>query len=288
MSAPVLLGFRQEQHARLLISYLRSQQIKAGYHFAAEQSHPHQILLKDAADYVQAKQIADEFLQNPSDKRYQQSAWEQGKTATSSPGLGAINWETWFAQMRSAPFCTAILLACIVTFISMFFHLSWVSQLRIQPLIILKHTHEWWRLLGPAFLHFGALHIVFNLLWWWLLGGAIERTFGSSMLAGIFLVTALVSNIGQLLVSGPAFGGLSGVVYGVLGFVWWCGWLRPQWGLGLPKSMVGFMLIWLVLGYADVLWISMANTAHTLGLVSGCACALLLSQFTPQKRIRAD
>ncbi|HCA76013.1 MAG TPA: rhomboid family intramembrane serine protease GlpG, partial [Alteromonas sp.] len=91
------------------------------------------------------------------------------------------------------------------------------------------------------------------------------------------VVTALVSNLAQLMVSGPNFGGLSGVVYGLVGFVWITGWLRPQWGLYLPKAIVGFMLVWLLLGFADVLWVNMANAAHTAGLISGCVMAWLLT-----------
>lgn len=153
----------------------------------------------------------------------------------------------------------------------------------MQPFSVLAQNHEWWRLLGPAFIHFSALHIIFNLLWWGMLGAKIERTLGISMLLIVFLVSATISNAAQALFSDPVqgnlflFGGLSGVVYAVMGFVWWLGWLRPSWGLSLPNSIVGFMLVWLVIGYADILWVSMANAAHTAGLISGCLLAAILS-----------
>ncbi|MEL7442340.1 MAG: rhomboid family intramembrane serine protease, partial [Pseudomonadota bacterium] len=116
-----------------------------------------------------------------------------------------------------------------------------------------------------------------------MLGAKIERTLGMSMLLIVFLVSATISNAAQALFSDPVqgnlflFGGLSGVVYAVMGFVWWLGWLRPSWGLSLPNSIVGFMLVWLVLGYADILWVNMANAAHTAGLISGCLLAGALS-----------
>ena len=112
-----------------------------------------------------------------------------------------------------------------------------------------------------------------------MIGAQIEKKLGFSTIQMVFTLSAVASNVAQLLVSGPAFGGLSGVVYAVMGFVWWLGWLKPSWGLSLPTSIIGFMLIWLVLGYADILWVSMANTAHTVGLVSGCLLASLLSVF---------
>lgn len=57
------------------------------------------------------------------------------------------------------------------------------------------------------------------------------------------------------------------------------GWVgtNPNGGFKVQPQIVGFMLVWLVIGYADVLFVSMANTAHTLGLVSGCLLALLWS-----------
>jgi GlpG protein len=129
------------------------------------------------------------------------------------------------------------------------------------------------RLLGPALFHFSWLHIVFNTMWWWQLGGSVERTLGKGALINLFLITALVSNLGQFMVSGPNFGGLSGVVYGLVGYVWWYGWLAPEKGLMISKPIIGFLLFWLLLGYVDVLPVNMANTAHLLGLVSGCLLA---------------
>jgi GlpG protein len=92
----------------------------------------------------------------------------------------------------------------------------------------------------------------------------------------LFVFSAAASNVAQLVVSGPNFGGLSGVVYALVGCVWWLGWLKPAWGLSLPKPIVGFLLVWLVVGYLDVLPVSMANTAHTVGLICGCLFAWFL------------
>ena len=159
-------------------------------------------------------------------------------------------------------------------------------SLPIVPFEMLVASNEWWRLIGPVFIHFSIMHLVFNLLGWWVFGSRIERTIGVSVLVILFLLSAVISNLAQLFISGPNFGGLSGVVYAVLGFVWWIGWLRPQWGLSVPKPFVGVMLIWLVLGYLDVLWVSVANTAHTAGLLVGCGLAWVLarqSETNPDK-----
>ncbi|VED45788.1 Rhomboid protease glpG [Raoultella terrigena] len=35
---------------------------------------------------------------------------------------------------------------------------------------------EVWRYFSHALMHFSLMHILFNLLWWWYLGGAVEKT----------------------------------------------------------------------------------------------------------------
>jgi len=117
------------------------------------------------------------------------------------------------------------------------------------------------------------MHIVFNTMWWWQIGGQIERVLGKGALLNLFFISAVISNLGQFLVSGPNFGGLSGVVYALFGYIWWYDWLAPEKGLNISKPIVGFLLFFMLLGFADILPVTMANTAHLLGLVSGCGLA---------------
>lgn len=135
---------------------------------------------------------------------------------------------------------------------------------------------EYWRLITPAFLHFGWLHIVFNSLWLWELGAKVERVMGSFNTLGLFLVIALVSNCAQYLFGGPGiFGGMSGVVYGVLGFSWVGAVVQPRWLFRPGGTIMLFMVGWLVicvLGIVEVLGFgAIANAAHIGGLLSGAA-----------------
>ncbi|WP_113906946.1 rhomboid family intramembrane serine protease [Aliidiomarina celeris] len=127
---------------------------------------------------------------------------------------------------------------------------------------------EPWRLVSPAFLHFSATHLIFNLFWWWYLAGRVELFLGRGVLIALFLFTAIASNLAQYLVSGPLFGGLSGVVYGLFGFAMIMSAKRGG-PLYLPPALLVFMIGWLVLGYTEVLWVDMANEAHFVGLLSG-------------------
>lgn len=278
-----IVAFNQEQVARLLVTYLRAQRMQVDYKYQSGDM-PHTIVLSDMAQLDEAKAYIEEFLANPHHEKYQKLAWQQGSTVELSEG-GGVFGSARFPKLTETPFTSLILVSCIAAYIAAFF--VGTGLLQMHPLAEIMETGQVWRLIGPVFIHYDEAHIIFNLLWWWMLGGQIEKRFGISTLLMVFATTALVSNIGQLLVSGPNFGGLSGVVYGVVGFVWALGWLRPNWGVSLPNSMFGFLIVWLLLGYADILWVSMANTAHTLGLVSGCALAGLFAQLVPQNNSKS-
>lgn len=127
---------------------------------------------------------------------------------------------------------------------------------------------EVWRLLTPMFIHFGVLHIVFNMIWLKDIGSAIEHRDGSKLFVAMVVVTALCSNIGQYLWSGPAFGGMSGVVYGLFGYVAVRSLLAPRSGYYMPGQTVLIMLAWFVACLLGVIP-HVANAAHGYGLLVG-------------------
>jgi len=103
-----------------------------------------------------------------------------------------------------------------------------------------------WRLFTPMFLHFNIMHILFNMLWLRDLGSMIEARKSPWLLLVLVLVIAAVSNVAQFRVSGPTFGGMSGVVYGLLGYVWMQGKFNPAAGLALQKQTVTLMILSLI------------------------------------------
>jgi GlpG protein len=276
LSTPLkLVAFSKEQPARLLTIYLIEQGIQVEYHYSANE-YAHAVMLLELTDQIKAKKLAEEFVLNPNNEKYQRAAWQSGETVNLIPDTSFSAAKTLY-DLKQAPFTTSILVICLLIYLLAMIGVSApYPWLKIQPISMLVETGQWWRVLGPALIHFSVLHIAFNLLWWWSLGKQIEKTFGISSLLLLFVFSAVVSNVAQLLVSGPNFGGLSGVVYGLVGCVWWLGWLKPSWGLSLPKPIVGFLLVWLVVGYLDILPVHMANTAHTVGLICGCLFAWFL------------
>ena len=114
-----------------------------------------------------------------------------------------------------------------------------------------------------------------------MLGTIIEYRQGWKWLLVIVLATASISNLAQYYLSGPLFLGISGVVFGLLGYVWIKGKFDPFAGMFLPPGVVFMMLLWLGLGVSGVLekglGVGIANTAHIGGLVVGCLMGYLSS-----------
>ncbi|MDC1347252.1 rhomboid family intramembrane serine protease GlpG [Glaciecola sp.] len=280
----MLVCFSRPQPAHMLMDYLTAQRISS---IVREVEGQYCVELEHEHDMAQAKAITEHFVDAPNDPRYQAASWDNGSVDNSITAASKQSTQRWLkspntiAQLRTFPLTYLVLTLNIIVFALMSVSYEtrlWVdSHLFIVPFNELQQTSQWWRLLTPDFLHFSLLHIAFNLLWWWILARPIEQYLGKVSLIITFIIISLSANIGQLYFGGPNFGGMSGVVYGLLGFTWWLGWLKPQWGFKVQPQIVGFMLVWLVIGYADVLFVSMANTAHTLGLVSGCLLALLWS-----------
>jgi len=140
---------------------------------------------------------------------------------------------------------------------------------------------EYWRLLTPMFLHFGILHLVFNMLWFWEIGRRIEQVNNGLLMLLLVLVSSLGSNVLQYTMTGPGFfGGMSGVVFGLLGYSLVWSRLLPSRDMGLSNSIYVFMLGFLVFGFSglfDLLGLgNLANWAHLGGLLAGAGFGLLV------------
>ena len=140
---------------------------------------------------------------------------------------------------------------------------------------------EVWRLVTPMFLHFGPLHLVFNMLMLHWLGGQIEARRGPLRYALLILAFAAPSNLAQYYlghpewVSGlgfsfrqsPSFGGMSGALYGLFGYAWMKARFEPQLGLVMPPSTVFMLIAWYALCFLPGM--PVANMAHSVGLILG-------------------
>jgi len=146
---------------------------------------------------------------------------------------------------------------------------------------------EIWRLYSPVLLHGGWLHIIFNMAWLWLLGRQIEQRIGIFRYLVLSLMIGVISNVFQYLMSGPAFLGYSGIVIGMVGFIWMRQKMAPWEGYPLDPKIVRFIVIYVVillalemvslgLGFFHIeLGVNIANTAHIVGGLTGVLLARL-------------
>ncbi|HCU65672.1 MAG TPA: rhomboid family intramembrane serine protease GlpG [Rheinheimera sp.] len=249
-----------------------------GWHVSVVVQNPQRAEIFTAPDCIeQVQQELELFLQNPEQQKYSQAAWSRNQPAVAgqSLGLGDI-WQRM--RLMSGLVTQAIALCCVLVFVA---QQIWPLPL-YQTLTFFHNSSElqqWlsWRWLTPALLHFSAAHLIFNLLAWWLFAGRIERQLGGFVLLWLSLVAAVLSNTAQFLFKDANFGGLSGVVYAVIGFVWVYGWRFKQQPLRLGRADIGMALLFLLLGFADMLWVNTANWAHLFGLGSGMLLALAQS-----------
>ncbi len=229
------------------------------------------VWLADERRLAQAQQEVKRFLSEPNHPRYMEASWQSGHAdARIDYSKGMTDPVTDFLH-QAGPLTLVVIIACLAIYALDAIGLPIFDELAFHPTLAQFTDWQAWRYVTPAFIHFSVLHLVFNLLWWWYLGGQIEQRLGSGKLFILLIVGAALPNIAEFFVSGPRFGGLSGVVYALLGYSWLRTRLQPDCGLAMPPALMGFMLVWLVLGFLDMLGTPTANMAHLVGLLIGLA-----------------
>lgn len=143
------------------------------------------------------------------------------------------------------------------------------------------YRHQYWRLLAALFLHYGPIHIFFNLFALLLLGPALERQIGSLIFAICYLVSGIGSNIAVVLLTklrllDPVqLVGASGCVMGVVGT--WAGFLlRHRHALLARQRLRNIVVIVLLQLTFDLVTPRVSMSAHLGGLVTGFFLGSLL------------
>lgn len=241
----------------------------------------YQIILKNEQQQQKAQAELELFLSDPNQDKYLSASWSSGNTQTnlSDNSYQGSNLLGQFMQ-QGGLLTHSVFIFCILIYAMTALGLlqpiqSSLAFFTSQPF----DFSQSWRFITPAFLHFSALHIVFNLLWWWQLAGLVEKKQGKQRLLILFLFSAVASNLAQYFFVGPYFGGLSGVVYALVGYCWLLGKLKSNSNIYLPDSYFMFLIFWLVLGFIDLLPMNVANYAHLVGLLAGLLLAFLTNKL---------
>lgn len=163
-----------------------------------------------------------------------------------------------------------------------------------MPLFERVRQGEVWRLFTPSLLHGNLFHIFFNLIWLIVLGTQIERRVGGLRYLALVIFMGVFSNTCQYLMGGYRFLGFSGVICGMLSYIWLRQRAAPWEGYQLQEGTVAFIACFItVLAFAElvafyldlfhnmVISTGVANTAHLSGALAGVLCARL-SFFSAQ------
>ena len=143
---------------------------------------------------------------------------------------------------------------------------------------------QFFKMLSPILLHGGLIHLAFNMMWLWELGSRIEKFQSTLTMLMTVIVLGLISNTIQYLYGGGNnFGGMSGVVYGLFAYIWMWQLFDPRTEMGLPGSLIIFMLLSLVI--MTMLGLSMiANAAHVGGFLAGILYGAITATIRRIKR----
>lgn len=251
------------------------------------------VWIHDEENLKRAGQLYGEYQADPHHPRFRAQA--AGAAALREQARKAQ--ETWAKKRKTSldffrplyaygfgPVTLLLMIACVaVAFFSRLgdevrpiYKLFFSEFVRGMPEI--RHG-EIWRLFTPMLIHFNFLHIFFNLLWLRDLGSALEARQGSLFFILQVLAIAAVSNGVQYALAGPVFGGMSGVVYGLLGYIWIRDKFDPNFGMRLQPTTVTMMAIWFALCFTGILG-QVANWCHAAGLAAGLAWGYLAARKT--------
>jgi rhomboid protease GluP len=131
---------------------------------------------------------------------------------------------------------------------------------------------EWWRLLSCTFLHFGIVHLAFNMWALWDCGQLTERLFGNTWFAAIYLFAGVAGSLASMLWNPKVISvGASGAIFGVFGallayLVRERGSIPPEMMNRLRISTSIFVTYSLFFGFAAS---GIDNAAHLGGLAAG-------------------
>lgn len=213
-------------------------------------------------------------------REYNQAAWQQKQGAPAGRRRNLFaSWSAFYLQPFSVT--TLVEVICVLLYLLSFLPGAYNSAYGLLGLYHLPHLTEnfqVWRLIMPIFFHFGFMHIAFNLVMWEAFARPLERTLGRLKLLSLLLVIAMLSNALEFaLLTQPAiFGGLSGVVYGIIGYMGVLS-LNPHLpsALRVPRGLLIVCLIFIAFGFFTS---GTANFCHVGGMAVGALWGLIDSR----------
>ena len=172
------------------------------------------------------------------------------------------------ATGSGVPVITYVLIAAnVAVFLLQIASAGLRSQLVLVPALV-AHNGEYYRLVSSAFVHFGLVHILFNMYALYVLGPPLERSLGRLRFAGLYGLSALGGSVMVYLFSPlvAQTAGASGAIFGLFGAT-----LVAARRLNLDvRWLIGLVVVNLVItfGFPGVSW-----QGHIGGLIVGTLVA---------------
>ena len=166
---------------------------------------------------------------------------------------------------------------------------------------LIRHEHQWWRLVTPIFIHVNLPHVLINMYSLWVIGPWVEKLFGSAKFVMFWVVTGIAGVLASYLTVIPGAhpgllgsfliktadepsAGASGALFGLVGVLFVFGikyrrelpeGFKRAFGTGmLPVILLNLGIGFLGRGIID-------NAAHLGGLLAGAALASVMSYKRP-------
>lgn len=227
------------------------------------------VFVTNSFDMSRAKREVLKYANSPFDAKFTQASWNKGKTIRREKRLNEGMLFPLFFDISSIT--TLVEIICIAVYVLSLIDDSLVIQyLALGKAEIFSSITDYYKLLTPTFVHFSFIHIAFNLVMFEAMARPIERTFGKVKFFSLFISVALLSNVVQycfMTDMNGYFGGLSGVVYGVIGY---SGVLSRR--KDLPPSFnipPGLLTVSVIFIFISFFMGGIANLCHIGGLVVG-------------------
>ena len=190
-------------------------------------------------------------------------------------------------RLRHAPVVAGLILLNIAAFGIELWRGALSDQVMLHRLgsldfIAVINKGEFWRLFTALFLHYGPVHLIFNLFALYILGPPLERTIGAVRFAACYLIAGLGSTAGVVLLTllkivRPAeLVGASGCIMGIVGA--WAGFLvrhRHVWQA--KQRLLNILLIIVIQVLFDISTPQVSTSAHLCGLATGFAIGLVVA-----------
>jgi GlpG protein len=297
----------KEPDAHRLAAYLVTQGVEA---HAESDGEGWAIWVRDENDVESAKELFEQFRVDPSDPRYRgaertaesiqrekekerrraaenvveiRGRWRQGAARKAPLTLTLIALSVLVAIATNFGDDKNGKLARLLMFCDPVHHGEgdWSNNSVPDRFVDIRHG-QIWRLVTPIFLHWGIVHLIFNMYWTFHFGSQIEDRKGTLLLGFIVLAAAVVPNTAEVLVSNPWLGGMSGVGYALFGYAGMKTLYDPGAGIRVTRPIAIMFIVWFFICMSGHIG-NVANVAHGVGLAVGVVIGYAPVLWRPPK-----